>query len=172
MPSPERSLSFVLDASVLIDYAKADVSILALAARHLGTVVIPAPVLQEVDQLNSEECGRLDLRVEQPTTDQLLEAGSTTGRLSFQDWLCLMVARDQKGICITNEKPLRTACTRAGVSVLWGLELMLELLQARQLSAEDAVEIAQAIHRSNPFITAERLREGWRLRPLGPRADA
>ena len=50
---------------------------------------------------------------------------------------------------------LLQACEEAGVSVLWGLELMIELVQSRQLGAKAALEIAQGIRSTNPFITEE-----------------
>ncbi len=49
----------------------------------------------EVDQLSAAGCEGLGLRIEQPTTEQLLEAAAVGGPLSFQDWLCLIAARDR-----------------------------------------------------------------------------
>ena len=147
--------TFVVDASVLIDYVKTDEGILALVARHLGAVLIPVPVLDEVNQLSAADCERLGLRLEQPTPQQLLEAGSLSGRLSFQDWVCFLIARDHEATCVTSEKPLRMQCLSASVETLWGLELMLELVGQQHLDSTTAVETAEDIHRMNPFITAE-----------------
>ncbi len=149
----ESSRSFVVDASVLIDYAETDVGILSLVGRHLGALYVPRPVFEEVRQLTEADCDRLGLRIESPTTEQLIEAGAGGGPLSFQDWLCLITARDKTAVCVTNEKPMRRACEAAGVSVSWGLELMLQLIQAGHIRVSSAVRVAESIHRINPFIT-------------------
>ena len=62
---------------------------------------------------------------------------------------------NKQATCVTNEKPLRKACLDAGVAPLWGLELMLELIQTRHLGAKAAISIAVDIRRTNPFITQE-----------------
>lgn len=73
----------VTDANVFIDNASTDEAVLALAARHLGRVIVPLPVLDEVDLLDAAACERLGIEVLEPTLGQLLEAGARRGRLSF-----------------------------------------------------------------------------------------
>ena len=146
----------LVDADVLIDYALADVSILGLAARHVGSVHVVRSVLEEVTQLAAGDCDRLGVRVVEPSLDQLLEAGAARGRLSFNDRLSLIVARDAAWTCVTNDRALRRACGEHQVPVWWGLELMLALVRVRELEGEVALAVAQAIHASNPrHISAE-----------------
>lgn len=150
-----RDRRFVVDANVLIDYAKTELRVLELTARHLGTVVILDPVLGEVEQLDRAQCERLGFEHMLPETSLLLQAASKRGPLSFQDHLCLLVARELGAVCVTNEKALRAACGAEGVSVLWGLELMIELAHLGHLANDEAIGIASAIHRTNPFITKQ-----------------
>lgn len=153
-------IPLIADANVLIDYVKSDRTVLALAAKHFQGIHVLITVLAEVEVLDGVECSRLGIRVIDPEVEQLIEAGANQGRagLSFQDWLCLIVARDSKWVCLSNDGPLRRACAQAGVSVCWGLELMLELVVAGQLTAAAARDIAEAIHRSNPrYITRDLL---------------
>ena len=82
--------------------------------------------------------------------DQLTEAGTGEGPLSFADRLCLVLARDEGYVCVTNDRRLRSECSRMSVAVLWGLELMVELVRRKHLSARTATETARAIHASNP----------------------
>jgi hypothetical protein len=42
----------IVDACVLIDFAKADLAILTLVSRHVGDVHVPSPVFQEVKDLD------------------------------------------------------------------------------------------------------------------------
>jgi predicted nucleic acid-binding protein len=146
----------LVDADVLIDYADADVSVLGLVARHVGSVYVVRSVLGEVTQLPENECDRLGLQIVEPTLDQLLEAGEARGRLSFNDRLSLIVARDAGWTCVSNDRALRRACAEGRVPVWWGLQLMLALVGVGELERDSALDVARAIHRSNPrHITTE-----------------
>lgn len=145
----------LVDANVLVDYQAADLAILSLVSRHVGTIHIVSTVLGEVDGLDESECERLGFRVVEPTIAQATEAASPNGRLSFQDRTCLVVCRDNGWTCVSNDRALRRSCDAAGVAVRWGLELMLDLVQGRHLPAEDADDAAERIHRANPvFLNA------------------
>lgn len=154
----------VVDANVLIDYLAADVTILQRVSRHLGAVHIPRQVLQEVPRLVPDDCQRLDLRIVDETVEQLLEAAQHRGRLSFHDRLCLIVARDAGWTCVTNDRALRRACEELSVPVLWGLELMIQLVAGRHLPAAAAREAAAAIRASNPRHISEELLERFARR--------
>ncbi len=148
--------AFVVDADVLIDYAETDPSILALVALHLAPVVVLTPVLAEVSQLDEPGCEHLGLRVVRPSAAQYLQAGRASGRLSFADHLCLIVAQAEGWGCVTNDKALRATCKAQGVPCFRGLQLMIELARERRLALQAAREVAWAIHRANPFfITGE-----------------
>lgn len=148
---PAASKRLILDANVLIDFAGSELGILTLAARHLGPVCVTRPLLREVEQLDQTTCEKIGIIVIETTLDQLLEAASGRGPLSFEDRLCLAVARDEGAFCVTNDRRLRSECARCGVEVRWGLELMLELVEHGHLSARRAVRVARTIHEENPF---------------------
>jgi hypothetical protein len=151
-----RHLGLVTDANALIDYASTDASVLGLASRHLGPVIVPSPVLDEVELLEVADCQRLGIRVIDPTLEQLLEAGSQRGALSFEDRICLIVARDGGWSCVTSDRRLRAACEAISVPVMWSLELVTELVDAGELSADQANSIAAELHAISPrHITAE-----------------
>lgn len=147
MPRPKL---LILDADVLIDYANSELRVLGLAARHLGPVHIARPLLAEVEQLSEPDCEALGLDLVEPTLEQLIEAGSQRGPLSFPDRLCLILARDQGYVCVSNDRRLRKECSAKGIGVLWGLELMVELVRRNRLQANKALRISRAIHESNP----------------------
>jgi rRNA-processing protein FCF1 len=147
---------FIADANVLIDYAKTSPAILGLVAQHVGPVYVAADVLQEVEQLDEAQCLALGLQVVEGNLAQLTEAAQRGGPLSFEDKLCLVLARDNGWACLSNDGPLRDACKAQGVAVVWGLEIMLALVEGKHLTAAAAVQAAQAIHTVNPmFITAK-----------------
>jgi len=149
-------MELVADANVLIDYAQTDPSILTLYVRHFGPIYVPSVILDEVDQINSSDCETLGLTIVEESLEILLAATEQRGPLSFEDQVCLLLARTNQWVCITNEKPLHRACKREKVTSIWGLRLMIELVNAEQLAKDSAIEVAQAIHRINPrYITLE-----------------
>lgn len=48
---------------------------------------------------------------------------------SVQDFVCMRIADERGWGCATNDKALRRECGKRGVSVLWGLEMMLYLVK-------------------------------------------
>lgn len=147
---------FIADANVLIDYAKTSPAILELVSQHVGPVYVVADVLEEVEQLDVAQCNAIGLKVVEGNLAQLTEASQRGGPLSFEDKLCLVIARDNGWACLSNDGPLREACKAQGVQVVWGLEIMLALVEGQHLTAAAAIKEAQAIHAVNPmFITAE-----------------
>ncbi len=67
--------------------------VLSLVAKHLGAIGLPSPLLKEVDQIGRNACTRLRLTLVEPTLRQSVEASEREGALSFEDKLCLIVAR-------------------------------------------------------------------------------
>lgn len=140
----------IVDANVLIDYAKTEAGILALCVRHLGPIHVPSVVLDEVEQLDAAGCRRLGLTLIDEPLEILDEASQKSGALSFQDHVCLALAKANGWVCVSNDKPLHRACEREGVRTLWGLRLMIELAACGALGAEQAKAIALDIHTLNP----------------------
>jgi predicted nucleic acid-binding protein len=162
-----------VDANVLIDYAEADRSVLALLGHHAGPVYVVSTVLEKVAHLSLGECDRLGLIVVEPTVKQLIEAGDGRPGLAFDDTLCLALARDNGWCCVTNDRALRKACGGEAVEVRWGLEVMLDLVELAVLAVEDAHVTARRIRDSNPaFITEEIVNEfEQKAREVGKRAQ-
>lgn len=151
---PPRALLLIVDANVLIDYANSDVSVIALAVKHLGPVHVPLPILKEVDQLTAADCVRLGITLLDPSFDELAAAEALVRpALSFEDKLCLVLAGANGYTCVTNDKPLRAACDAAGVTARWGLQLMSDLVATRALTPEAAVATARRIAATNRHIT-------------------
>jgi hypothetical protein len=115
-----------------------------------------------VDQIDDSTCARLGLVIAEATTDQLLEAGRSSGKLSFEDWVCFILARDNSWICVSNDRPLHKCCGRAGVRSMWGLELLLELVHGKHLTRAHALRVAESIRRSSGGRVTEVIIETFR----------
>ena len=157
----------MVDANVLVDYQAADLTILALVHQHVATVHIVSTILAEVSGFDEAECARLGVLVVEPTFIQLRDASSQVGRLSFQDRTCLVVCRDNGWTCVSNDRALRRACQSVGVTVKWGLELMLDLVRLGHLPAEVAAEAAERVHLANPFFVTSAILAAFRQQLTG-----
>jgi rRNA-processing protein FCF1 len=166
----------IMDACVLIDFIKAERSVLELVVKHVGPLHVTSPVVDEVNEIKDEnELVELGLVIVEPEIEDAFAAASQSGPTSFQDRLCLLTAKRHGFACVTNDKNLRKLCKQEGVSLLWGLELLAELHRAGGLPGKEAEMIAQSIRESNPkHITAKivsrfkeiiRSQESQRARP-------
>jgi len=145
----------VSDANILIDYIKSNKYILSLSCERLFKIIVPSPILKEIKQLSAEEAVSLGLEVYEPTFKQVTEAIKRENKLSFQDKLCFIIARDKNCICATNDKVLRNYCKNNNVEIVWGLEIMIKLCENDYLDKKTAVETAKEINKINKLITKE-----------------
>jgi len=98
----------------------------------------------------------LGLDIIEPSIAQIYEAANMFGGgLSDEDHMCFIIARDEKAICATNEKPLRRKCKDSGIEVLWGLEMMAQLCEAGKITANSAEKLAHRIAQENITITQD-----------------
>jgi rRNA-processing protein FCF1 len=155
--------ALVGDADVLIDIADSNEAVLALIVQHLARVIVPTPVLAEVDTLDELKCAALGLEVLEPTLDQLREAAVPHPALSFADRVCLIVARDAGATCWTNDGPLGDECDAAGVPRMRGLRPILALVGSGTLSLAVALGTVELISANNPYITPAIVEEFRRL---------
>lgn len=147
---------FIVDANVLIDFLTADLEVLKLASVHLGQIYVAADVVDEVKGLTDKQCAAHGIQVVHASLAQSREAAAHADGLSFQDRICLVLARDAGWTCITNDGALRKACDDAGVNVVWGLELMLRVVAIGGMTKQRAHAAARAIHTANPLhVTAK-----------------
>ena len=141
----------IMDACVLIDYINGEPELFKLISSLIGPIYVATPVLEEVDSIESvlvlEDFGLLPI---EPEMEDVFEASEMVGRTSFQDNICFLTAKRQGLTCITNDRNLRIQCKTSGVPILWGLELILELVKTNGISKKKASHIAEEIHQSNP----------------------
>lgn len=142
----------LFDSNVLIDYFDAEPTVFASVARSVGEIYVVSTVLAEVGQIDESQAIDLGLRIFEPDFATLSAAAVGGGKLSFQDKLCLAVARAEGMTCVTNDIALRTRCAEEKVEILWGLELLLLAVDKGGLLGEEAREIGTKICGVNPRI--------------------
>ncbi len=151
----------IMDACVLIDFIKADRSVLELVVKHVGTLHVVGPVIDEVKEIEREnELIELGMVIVEPEIEDLDAASHINRRTSKPDNLCLLTAKRHGLTCVTNDKPLRKLCEKENVPTMWGLELLIELNRSGGIPAETALDIARKIRDANPkHITHEILEQ-------------
>ncbi|HUP25066.1 MAG TPA: hypothetical protein VNB06_19270 [Thermoanaerobaculia bacterium] len=142
---------FLFDANVLIDFAEVDRRLFGLCARALGECAAVADVVAgEVSSIDPGDLSRAGFALLEPTLEQLARSRAPPARLSSRDQLCLLLALDQDWILVTNDQALRRASERQGVSVRWGLEIVLGLVSKGAVSPRRARELARAMRERSP----------------------
>jgi rRNA-processing protein FCF1 len=155
----------ICDANVLIDFIKADEAVLAMLPGYWESVYVPDIVLSEVRQLSAERAGSLRLTI----IETPLSIPDISG-LSFPDRVCLYFATREGWVCIANDRRLRNECQRCGIQTVWGLEMLLLLVESGTLAESRARRMAMKIHSENPQITKKVMDDflgklGQRTRP-------
>jgi len=157
----------ILDACVLIDYVDADASVLGTVSTHVARTAVVRPVFDEVDQLDERQAAQLGLCILDVDFALATKAAAAPSQLSFQDRLCLLVAKEEAWTCVTNDGALRRACSVENVSVLWGLEIMVEAVRVGAMTLDEAESVAEAIHRQNPRYVTRAIVESFREKMRG-----
>ena len=76
------------------------------------------------------------------------------GSLSFQDNICLILAKEHGWTFVTNDKPLRRECKLEGIPLIWGIQLICILVESGGLPVRHAKDIILEIKNNNPkYIT-------------------
>ena len=146
--------SLVLDANVLIDYWHGNRILLSRISIHVAPICIPSPVLEEVEQLTPRLCKQLKIEVVEPSLTQLMAAAQQRGGLSLEDRLCLLLAKERRAACGTNDRRMRRECEVEGIPVLWGLEPLIQLVTDGHVTAKSARIVVERMRIANPrFIT-------------------
>jgi rRNA-processing protein FCF1 len=149
----EQSVRIIItDASVLIDYMKADPGILQSVSTNIGEVHVHKLAFEEVDQIDEQEVIRLGLKITEPQLSQVEEASVREGPLSRSDKLAFLMARDFGWICWTSDANLKRRCDEENVRAIWGLEMMLKLARMGCLSGEKALDVARKIKKNGAYL--------------------
>ena len=151
----EKQCFLILDANILIDFLECDRTILTLICSNVGQIYLATPVFDEISQLSQSDCIELGVILVEPELKHLFLASQPNGPLSFQDHICLILAKEYGLTCVTNDRPLRQKCRVEGVAIIWGIELICILVESGGLPVENAKDIILNMQENNPkYITS------------------
>ena len=145
-----NDVTLLVDANVLIDYQNSDMSVFQQVSKSIGRVVVLDDVLEEVDGMTDLDCKRWGIEVITADMESLLRAGERIAGLSFRDMLCLLTCKIHGYVCVTNDRVLQNKCKAHGVTTMFGLQLMIDLVEIGALGSDDATAIALKMQESSP----------------------
>lgn len=162
MGTKKRKL-LILDANTLIDFCECDRTIIKLICTQVGQIHLATPVLSEIKGINEDECIELGIKLVEPGLEQLMQAAEKRSTLSFQDNICLILAREYGWTCVTNDIPLRKQCGLEGVPLIWGIQLISILVESGGLPVKQAENVILEIQKNNPkYITATIVKKAFK----------
>ena len=156
MAGKDEKKYLIVDANILIDYLDCDEKLLLLIKKYIGQICLASPLLGEVKSLDSDSCKRLGITIVEPTMEQLIWAAEQEFSISFQDKVCLRMAKDHNWALVTNDKALRKRCAPENIVLIWGVELICMLYEYGGLHKNDVRKIIWDLHNNNPlYITKD-----------------
>ncbi len=158
----------ILDANTLIDFCKCDRTIIKLICTYVGQIYLATPVLSEIKEIDESDCIELGIKLVEPELEQVMLAAEKKGPLSFQDNMCLILAKEHSWTCVTNDKPLRRECKLEGIPLLWGIQLICILVESGGLPVKHARDIILEIQKNNPkYITDNVIQKAFKRLGIG-----
>ena len=146
--------SLLLDANVLIDFQDSDFSVLRDVKENVAEIFVLRYIFEkEIPDLTEQICNKVGLVIIQPKKSVIEESEIKIGQLSTGDRLNLFTALDSEFSLVTNDKKLRKVCEERNGKVIWGLQLLVILVENSEYSIDDAISIGKKIGENNARIT-------------------
>lgn len=111
----------------------------------------------DASRLPRDACQKAGIRVHEPSIAHFVEAVHMQHprALSNADRLNVIIARDMPATLVTNDRLQREFAGDHGVEVIWGLNLVEELVKVRKLTDEAAISVLQRIRDHNPRYVSD-----------------
>ena len=151
----QENRNILFNANALIDFQKTDFSVLGEVRQHLGNLYLLKEIRDEVQGLTQKDCRSVDLKVISSKDHIKNIANQPYGSLSRPDRLNLYTSIDSGFSLVTNDLNLRKACEERQVKIIWGLQLLLILIEKSDYSINDAIKIGKMIGNKNRYISEE-----------------
>lgn len=154
----QKQVALICDANVLIDFLNTEEE-LFISINKLYQLYIPDILLKEVDGLDEAKAEVLLITIVETSFDIISESMNTLPGCSFEDTIFFNMAKKNKWILACNDRKLRRECINGGVDILWGLQVLIKLVENEIISTKEASKYALIISESNREITTTILEE-------------
>jgi len=147
----------LLDSCVVIDYLKTDRELFKLISEYIGDVYIADEMIPEIKEVYGDGVlVELGLKFSEVDQEDLGMAAilAEKGALSDNDHICLLTAKRNGFVCVTNDSKLHRECELKNVTTMWGLQLLLRLYEVGGIDQERTRKIGTRIC-ENPWISKE-----------------
>ncbi len=138
-----------LDLCALVEFLRADPSLIKLMSEHVGTVHVASVSAEAAAKLDEAGAAAIGLQVVEPSLSQASDAASSRGAMSFHQRLAAILAAHHGWTCVSNCEHLTFDCGTRKVRVLRSFEVLERLVGVGALAAKRAETAARALHSMN-----------------------
>lgn len=149
MEGKEKSF-LILDANMLFDLFKCDKDLLPIISSGVGQIHLASTVLEQIEFIKESDCYSLGIQLIEPNANQLFGAMTKRGTLSFQDHLCLILAKENGWTCVTNSNPLRRECEYENIPFIWRSDIIQNIAFSGAITAVTAKKLLFQFAQFNP----------------------
>ncbi len=142
----------ITDSCVLIDYAKSARDAIERLCEVTSVFVPRILLVEEVRDLTLTDAEEIGLTIVDPPLELVQKAARLPKPLSFYDWLCVLMASENRWTCVSNDRRLRATCRERGVATQWSLEPLVLLVVEAEMNRDKAIAIARAMAELNPYL--------------------
>ena len=131
----------LLDSNIVIDYLAADSKIFFLISERLGEPTFADAMIHEIMEFGVDgDLSHYGLSKVFVLAEDLDAAkrNAEHGKLSEEDWICLLTAKRRGYCCVTNDERLRCRCESENIPTIRGHRLILDLCAEGGISVEYA----------------------------------
>lgn len=149
MEGKEKSI-LILDVNMLFDLFKCNKNLLPLISSGVGQIHLASSVLDQIKFIRESDCYSLGIHLIEPNAKQLFGAMTRRGTLSFQDHLCLLLAKENGWTCVTNSNSLRRECEFENIPFIWRNDIIQHLALSGAITAVIAKKMLIQLAQFNP----------------------
>ncbi|MCB1192784.1 MAG: hypothetical protein H7A23_23335 [Leptospiraceae bacterium] len=133
----------LLDANFIIDFFKTNNDdIITIICDFVEEAYVPSVIVQEVYKTTTPiKLMSTGVKLTAPPLHILIKAQQSKGSLSFQDWICLYLCKENSWICITSDNYLVKKCRDENVRNKRGFRILLDLVLEKAINKSKAKSI-------------------------------
>ncbi|MGG3561972.1 hypothetical protein ABES03_10240 [Neobacillus rhizosphaerae] len=142
----------ILDVNMLYDLYKSDKALIPLISSSVGQIHLASSGLEQIKFINKSDCYSLGIHIIEPNVKHLFDAMTRRGTLSFQDHLCLILAKENGWTCVTNCNPLRRECEIENIPFIWRNDIIRKIALSGAITAVTEKKLLNQLARFNPIM--------------------
>ena len=130
--------SLVIDSCIIIAFIHPDIKLLDFVTQNIGDIYINSITLKEELEDHKDMLRHMSYTLIEDNIEDMCLARQMNGPTSFHDNLQMLSCLKYGYTCVTNDRDLINLCKKNSVNVMWGLELIIELVKTKIITKDRA----------------------------------